>query len=668
MDMRRFLNIVQAGQSPNPTGKKVLSEAARVRILKEAQDYAAIFSPIMKMLAMLPSDYQTPTGISIHEETTNSINAEIAWAKRILRKSDRIVWFLRIARVSLAERVYDAARMLDRRNPETEQKYEPALRVAFEKLKEDLKAKIGTGMARETYVLGQSLEHFLSLPIPAIQNIVWDNQNPELLIQQFRKLEREWQARRSQLIPHDPADGQVVMSFPDGMMWVLLPRGYCSAEADAMGHCGNAGAKQGERILSLRRKVEENGEVFWRPSLTFILDAEGRLGEMKGRANNKPDRKYHQHILALLMNRDLIKGIKGGGYKPEANFAVGDLTEAERERLFDARPELANASWYLKRKGFDETFREMVENEFEAHEAIETGLEDYWDGQELRVKKFRDWREIYEDYGDRTAKHYAEEDVVYGFDFDAGNDAIEFFIDHTLPDKTWNLIVQYLIREYNLESDGNEEAYGDDYDADSVSDMIRLMEEQGDPLYDALETAVRDGKQYGTEKEIIDALESGIKNPKLEYGHFVFEGHGTDFTYDVPVYLQLTLKEISSLLDNPGELETIAYNGWIEKETIKINVPYYGFDGTDDDVALDTFYEHAPDEFNTRRKFEGDPYQMSDEQLRAEIAELAPIAYAKEYVTPSKNKIKEVIEQSQQLSGHRLANLLFDVRRKVSNL
>jgi hypothetical protein len=329
MDMRRLIGIVE--------GKSLLTEG---------QDYEAMFSPILKLLELFPEDLESQSfrGGKFREEITSAIRNWITFAKRAFRKNDRIVWFLRYARISLAEKIerttYSTYGLyID--NPDVAKKCKAAAEAVYDRLQDDLEAKTGSRLFPKINPLSRDLVHFISLPIPAIQNIVWDRQNSEQLLAEFQRLEDEWKARQSELIPYDPQDGQVVMEFEDGMAWVLLPRGYCEDEATAMGHCGNAGSRPGERILSLRRKIKDHfGRDRWRPSLTFILDRNGVLGEMKGRANSKPDPKYHSHIFALLMDRELIKGIKGGGYKPEANFAISDLTPEEQERLFTERPEL----------------------------------------------------------------------------------------------------------------------------------------------------------------------------------------------------------------------------------------------------------------------------------------------------------------------------------------
>ena len=100
-----------------------------------------------------------------------------------------------------------------------------------------------------------------------------------------------------------------------------------------MGHCGNAPRQHTDDvILSLRKVVVSGSDKYHIPHLTFILNGDGELTEMKGRANEKPAKKYHPYIIKLLLN-DAIKGIKGGGYAPENNFSLHDLDENVRKDL-----------------------------------------------------------------------------------------------------------------------------------------------------------------------------------------------------------------------------------------------------------------------------------------------------------------------------------------------
>jgi hypothetical protein len=279
----------------------------------------------------------------------------------LLHREDRVVWALRWERY--------AALLTD--------KY--PVRGDRDALQAKMERELGPNVQREleAYITmrDEHFQHWLSLPIAAIQNHVFVRQQPFELWNEFVEFEEEWAAKRKQVLRHDEYEVNVafperedddptnddedyydrrerekslrkralnrkgnlvkVLDFGDGWAWWNLDRPSCRKEGDAMGHCGNtANPQPGDTILSLRKDL---GEGQFRPSLTFILHEDGMLGEMKGRANDKPKAAYHKMIAALL-EQPFIKGARGGGYASQNNFSIFDLDEAEREKLLKEKP------------------------------------------------------------------------------------------------------------------------------------------------------------------------------------------------------------------------------------------------------------------------------------------------------------------------------------------
>ena len=209
------------------------------------------------------------------------------------------------------------------------------------------------------------LSHLLSLPIKEIQDFRFSYEHPQTLIDYFQELENKYKRENENSsewidVTEELKSGDIipVIIFQGGKQgWFKLNRSSCTAEGKAMGHCGNtASYDRTERILSFRTVKKIGNKIFHRPSLTFILHRDGDLGEMKGRANNKPDPKYHDVILALLKHKDtdgryLIGGVNGGGYKPEANFSLTDLPIAKLKELLEIRPDLLNKKTELVLNG-----------------------------------------------------------------------------------------------------------------------------------------------------------------------------------------------------------------------------------------------------------------------------------------------------------------------------
>jgi hypothetical protein len=134
-----------------------------------------------------------------------------------------------------------------------------------------------------------------------------------------------------------------IAGMPAGYYWVCLDKGSCEEEGDAMGHCGNGGGSPGDIVWSMR---DPKGI----PHLTFIVN-DKMLGESKGFGNNKPEAKYHPHIAAFLLGNDsgvnIIDHIKGGGYKPEANFHFKDFDKETQQKVLAVKPYIVDFVGYL---------------------------------------------------------------------------------------------------------------------------------------------------------------------------------------------------------------------------------------------------------------------------------------------------------------------------------
>ena len=146
-----------------------------------------------------------------------------------------------------------------------------------------------------------------------------------------------WHERLEASAGSMPAEGDVYLDLAhlgsgwEGWKWIDLGAGSCSQEGKAMGHCGNVGAKEGDTILSLR---DPKGKAH----LSFILN-DGKLGEMKGRANTKPKPAFHPAIVELL-KQDEVQYVIGGGYLPENNFSLDDLDDDVKAELLEEKPDL----------------------------------------------------------------------------------------------------------------------------------------------------------------------------------------------------------------------------------------------------------------------------------------------------------------------------------------
>lgn len=301
--------------------------------IAEAQDYSQMFNDVRQYVE---ANSKSPES---KEKTFRLIDGLVHLAKTNLKRNDRVVWFLRYAKVcawatilreegltkeQIAKHPY-IDNFTRKSQPREANTIIPATSVV------ELYGMVGgvTSMATE-------LGHYLSLNIDKMTNYVFGWQWSNDIIMDFHKYEQEWKARQKAKISHydlDQAGEKVIIDFGNDWYWIDLGRQSCRTEGDAMGHCGNsASAREGDRVLSLRELITDKDGKHWVPHLTFILDKDGFLGETKGRNNNKPSQKYHDMIIALL-NTELVKGIKGGGYAPQNNFKLTDLTDEQQASL-----------------------------------------------------------------------------------------------------------------------------------------------------------------------------------------------------------------------------------------------------------------------------------------------------------------------------------------------
>jgi hypothetical protein len=370
-----------------------------IDLLNEAQNYEDMFKKIFDTYEKAELD---STDLQYY------LKSNLDFAKRTLKKNDRIIWFLRYLKIEM---------IMNKLNGEIYKNDE-----LFKPLKDDAtktatKGNINiSGPILNTYVIQSNLGHFLSLPIPNIQNYIFTNQPFNEVKNQFEQWEQEWIEKTKGLVEPQEGDREII-KFGDGYSWWLLDRGSCDIEAKAMGHCGNVPSeKYGDRILSFRKNVHDN---FWEPHLTFILDKNGRIGESKGRGNEKPVKKYHPYIAKLLMN-NIINGIKGGGYKPENNFQLSDLDDDLREKVLEVNPDLeTNVIILYKKEGLTPRVENMaIENLYK---------------ENLEIISMNENETILQEYND--VERFQND---MSTDFKLLNDAIDFYnikIDNDQSDK-----------------------------------------------------------------------------------------------------------------------------------------------------------------------------------------------------------------------------------------
>ena len=252
--------------------------------------------------SLFEASYDSMIAAMKRKYTNSNSIAAIEWSKN-LKRQDRIVWYLRILDKFLSTKERDEYTLIGNQN-------------TFNEFKE-------------------TLMHYIGQDIPSIQRYIFDRQPALQVFNDLANLEREYLAKLNKNKGVSPQSGDYkLLSFQDGSNWWYIDRAYCPEEGRSGLHCGNivGRSKTDQRILSYRDKDN-------RVIMTFILEPDGKLGEMKAKGNLKPEAKYHPVIMQLLLN-PIVKGIQGMGYLADMNFNIFDLDESYLKVLREKKPVL----------------------------------------------------------------------------------------------------------------------------------------------------------------------------------------------------------------------------------------------------------------------------------------------------------------------------------------
>jgi len=354
-----------------------LKEAAgRFPLAENSATYKQMMGPVIQAMSKLDPG------------KGGAISDQVAYYKNALGRADRIIWALRWLRLSWLKNMLNITedpRNLGREDHDEEyRKLTDWIWTAHRKATAELlKSNPAYDGNMETLLdqlsrfdsrtFANQLHHFMSYTdnqstnyIKALDDIVWQWQAPDDLINQLLQAEKDWKESRDQELPHADdsySSAKKIIDFGDGYAWWNLDVQYCDDEGSSMGHCGNNShmKKDGDILLSFRQEIVRGGERFHIPYMTFILN-NGWLGEMKGRGNEKPAKRYHPYIVALLKSK-YIEGIRGGGYLPENNFSVYDLTQEQRDDLIAVKPSLEPLLDKYKRMGATPEVIKMAQDE-----------------------------------------------------------------------------------------------------------------------------------------------------------------------------------------------------------------------------------------------------------------------------------------------------------------
>lgn len=483
--------------------------------------------------------------------TEQEINSLIDTARTVLRRNDRIVWYLKWWRLS---KIYYTVKILshwqtDDITPEILKTYDKYLK-SLGLSPDDARTDRAVGYFDGAFVEGGALSHWGDSisRIPDVNAIVWGNQNPEELETELRTAEEEYTKNFSNSVDMTDYDApwEKIIDYGD-TAWVLLDKGACSKEGEAMGHCGNVpSVKEGDRILSYR--TIRDGDIH-QPHLTFILHADGSLGEMKGRTNNKPTQKYHKVIVDLLLN-PIVKSIQGGGYAPHNNFEMKDLDIDVAKSIYQKKPSLMTLVDAYKLNMITFEMAKEIENQLELYglDLGNGGIHFNNDDYSISLGTLDDMSDIAKyagEIGSLTLEDMAATiadgtvDTLFDYDDRVDKRTRQFIYDFLGSEQTYYKAITVFVRShYDID-------FGDDEDVYSDVDDVIQTEPDVDNIRELFSNAVRHGYYDGTEQVMTEGIYDKLdENPTLVKENGVYDirlkGHDleevlstiTKFRYD----------------------------------------------------------------------------------------------------------------------------------------
>jgi hypothetical protein len=533
--------------------------------LMEAVDYASLFNGIIE----LNQKYR----VFDQETTKKRINDEIKAVKQEVGNYKWNFYLLRILRHSYAFTILHFITNKNIAETKDIQKLKKILEPNF--------PSVGTWNKEPNftnYIQTKNLfKHAKGINYPKIQNYDPEKKSPTVVASDLKRLEEEYldeMGDDARFVEHQDGD-KIIKEYPNGFVWMMLARHYCSDEADAMGHCGNSGGGSDERILSFRKKRQEGKETLYEPFLTFIYDqSEKTLGERKGRANTKPAKRYHPYIIDLL-KMDFIKGFGAEGWLPKNNFSMTDLTDDQRKEVIAVNPNLAMYPG-APLKDFPDSF-------FEKYKFKSANRKHIWADPETKrmyvnididdVVSKRLLRKLDEpfdsDYFEEDYSDFSEKNLAIIYDSLVNIATLTNPTDETEMSKDDFIIY---VSRYGIDSDFKEVNFEDNDDFEEIlenlSQIFRIASEsaQQDAFYEELLRQIKSTElQVGAGEMLFEGfLDAGQTDPSIQK-HFDAD---SKVVYDTSIYFtedEIYDAEIKGFVD---ELDSRFGGGYVTSEIL----------------------------------------------------------------------------------------------------
>lgn len=457
--------------------------------------------------------------LAMAPQLKGEVEREVEWARQTLEREDRVIWYLRYLQMALLVKMTEADSTIGERVEKKIRQFAAKAGMTEGNVKSSLSMFMDGSVKR-------FLTHFLSMPISGIQQYAFAWQTPSEIYDAFNEMESDWREDQDRTVPHDQ-NADVVIDFGDGYAWYNLNKAYCPAEAKAMGHCGNSPRQHSsDTILSLRRSQQVGDEEILTPVLTFILDDNGMLGEMKGRGNDKPAERYHKYIIPLLRH-EAITGIKGGGYMPENNFNINDLDDEIKDELIAEKPGLEGPTAVVERlmdSGDYDRGISAIEDLMREHGLsyqtldVERDGDRTWRYWHANLDKWDSFEDVANEFDDKPVESlYSALEQVDDMKFDE-----ESYEKSLTPELVLEILEKMPKPQQDAVIRGTNQTYSDSIDrADALENAasIILREGTGNRFYHYLINSINDAIEDSTDltKESIAKMKEKVIDRIEEY-------------------------------------------------------------------------------------------------------------------------------------------------------
>ena len=364
--------------------------------------------------------------------------------------------------------------------------------------------------------------------------------------------------------------GTSLLRFPDGYEWRQVR--YRKAPQSTRQPDKSGVIRDLVLLVGQRELLSPQGE-----ELAFgSVDEHGAFG-IAGPKNLHDISKY---IVDLLLRFKAIKF-----WAKDSEFQPSDLDDADAARLTEAKPYLGDLRTAYKLKGPTPDTQRLFLMEL-VH--LDVSHTDEWISPDtLAVRQWDNIDDCIGDLGNRTAQYYLKlqngDENIEVYDADPS-----YVIDEllsSLDPKRRLALGKWLAKQYREIIKDDIDDY-DPSDPRSIKELYEMSEDHD--LGMAFRNAYATGLEAGAMDEANKLLKNGVDNN----GHIFFfanEKWTGDFTWDVPVVLGATMKEILENLDD------LQHGDWEEILDAKIEVdePYHGLSDYDKSAGTERFSEEV---------------------------------------------------------------------------